>query len=113
MKKLLCAVLVSSLLLSTLAGAASSPLTSSLDRHQAQVLGLKGRGHYQHLSRNMQQQQPEEVTVEVKKPTETTTGGWTVDKGEDDAEEGLIYSADYSAVAMHAGSPPKHKHPKP
>ncbi|CAL5014392.1 unnamed protein product [Urochloa decumbens] len=111
MKKLLCAVLVSSLLLSTLAGAASSPLTSSLGRHQAQVLGRKGRGHYQHLSRNMQQQ-PEEVTVEVKKPSETTTAGWTVDKGED-AEEGLIYSADYSAVAMHAGSPPKHKHPKP
>ncbi|CAN6277212.1 unnamed protein product [Urochloa humidicola] len=111
MKKLLCVVLVSSLLLATLAGASSSPLTSSLGRHQAQVLGRKGRGHYQHLSRNMQQQ-PEEVAVEVKK-LETTTVRWTVDKGEEDAEEGLIYSADYSAVAMHAGSPQKHKHPKP
>ncbi|CAN6229893.1 unnamed protein product [Urochloa humidicola] len=111
MKKLLCVVLVSSLLLATLAGASSSPLTSSLGGHQEQVLGRKGRGHYQHLSRNIQQQ-PEEVAVEVKKPTETTTAGWTVEKGED-AEEGPIYSADYSAVAMHAGSPPKHKHPKP
>jgi hypothetical protein len=52
--------------------------------------------------------------VEVKKPTETKAG-WTVDNKGDDAEEGLIYSADYSAVAMHAGSPPKpkHRHPEP
>lgn len=56
----------------------------------------------------------QEVAVEVKKPTETKAG-WTVDNKGDDAEEGLIYSADYSAVAMHAGSPPKpkHRHPEP
>ncbi|CAN6241229.1 unnamed protein product [Urochloa humidicola] len=110
MKKLLCVVLISSLLLATLADASSAPPTSSVGGHQEQVLGRKGRGHYQHLSRNMQQQ-PEEA-VEVKKPETTMTAGWTMDKGED-AEEGPIYSADYSAVAMHAGSPPKHKHPKP
>jgi len=53
--------------------------------------------------------------MEVKKPAETTAR-WTVDHGED-AKEGLIYSADYSGVAMHAGSPPtpkpKHRHPEP
>nr|CAB3486036.1 unnamed protein product [Digitaria exilis] len=113
MKKLLCVVLVSSLLLATLAGASSSSLTSSLSRDQAQVLGRKGRDHYHpQISKNMQQ--PEEVlAVEVKKSTETKAG-LAVDNGED-AEEGLIDSADYSSVAMHAGSPPKpkHKHPKP
>ena len=54
--------------------------------------------------------------MEVKKPAETTAGWTAVDHG-DDAKEGLIYSADYSGVAMHAGSPPtpkpKHRHPKP
>ncbi|OEL24357.1 hypothetical protein BAE44_0014618 [Dichanthelium oligosanthes] len=119
MTKLLCVVLFSSLLLATLAGASSSSLTSSLIRHQVQVLGRKGRElgqfgyHHQHQSKHMQQ--PEEVAMEVKTPAETKTG-WTADQG-DDAKEGLIYSADYSGVAMHAGSPPtpkpKHKHPKP
>jgi hypothetical protein len=56
MKKLLCVVLVSSLLLATLAGASSSSLASSIGKqHQAQVLGRKGRDHYQHLRRNLQQ----------------------------------------------------------
>ncbi|KAG2575359.1 uncharacterized protein LOC120642050 [Panicum virgatum] len=87
----------------------------SLGRHQAQVLGRKGRelGQYQHQSSHMQQ--PQEVAMEVKKPAETTAR-WTVDHGED-AKEGLIYSADYSGVAMHAGTPPtpkpKHRHPEP
>jgi hypothetical protein len=53
--------------------------------------------------------------MEVKKPKEEEAkAGWTADQGED-AEAGLIYSADYSGVAMHAGSPPtakpKHRHP--
>ncbi|KAF8660296.1 hypothetical protein HU200_057865 [Digitaria exilis] len=122
MKKLLCVVLVSSLLLATLAGASSSSLTSSLSRDQAQVLGRKGRDHYHpQISKNMQQPETiyccvhdqEVLAVEVKKSTETKAG-LAVDNGED-AEEGLIDSADYSSVAMHAGSPPKpkHKHPKP
>ncbi|XP_062183774.1 uncharacterized protein LOC133887808 isoform X2 [Phragmites australis] len=114
MKKLLCLVLVSSLLLVTLAGAASYPLPSPLSRQQAQVLGRKGRElgqlgyHYQHEGK--QKQQPEEAAMEVKKSAETKAG-WA-DQGVD-AKEGLIYSADYSGVAMHAGSPPKHKHSKP
>lgn len=58
----------------------------------------------------------QEVAMEVKKTEEQATAGWTADQGED-AKAGLIYSADYSGVAMHAGSPPttkpKHKHPKP
>jgi len=54
--------------------------------------------------------------MEVKKLEEDAEAKarWTADKGED-AEAGLIYSADYSGVAMHAGSPPtakpKHRHP--
>ena len=58
----------------------------------------------------------QEVAMEVKKPEEDeeAKARWTADKGED-AEAGLIYSADYSGVAMHAGSPPtakpKHRHP--
>ncbi|PAN40540.1 hypothetical protein PAHAL_7G323100 [Panicum hallii] len=119
MTKLLCVVLVSSLLLATLAGASSSSLMPSLGRHQAQVLGRKGRDlgqlgyHHQHQTKHMQQH--EGMAMEVEKPAETTAG-WTVDHG-DDAKDGLIYSADYSGVAMHAGSPPtpkpKHRHPKP
>uniref|UniRef100_A0A0A9PLF6 Uncharacterized protein n=1 Tax=Arundo donax TaxID=35708 RepID=A0A0A9PLF6_ARUDO len=116
MKKLLCVVLaVSSLLLVTLAGASSPSLASSLSRQQqAQVLGRKGRElgqlgyHYQHEGKHMQER--EEVAMEVKKPVETKAG-WTDQSG--GAKEGLIYSADYEGVAMHAGSPPKHKHPKP
>uniref|UniRef100_A0A0A9FM03 Uncharacterized protein n=1 Tax=Arundo donax TaxID=35708 RepID=A0A0A9FM03_ARUDO len=114
MNKLLCVALVSILLLVTLAGAASSSLASSLSRQQAQVLGRKGRElgqlgyRYQHEGKH--KQQPEEVAMEAKKPAETKAS-WT-NQGED-AKEALIYSADYSAVAMHAGSPPKHKHPKP
>ncbi|XP_062183773.1 uncharacterized protein LOC133887808 isoform X1 [Phragmites australis] len=123
MKKLLCLVLVSSLLLVTLAGAASYPLPSPLSRQQAQVLGRKGRElgqlgyHYQHEGKQKQQPEEENLTVhvqeaamEVKKSAETKAG-WA-DQGVD-AKEGLIYSADYSGVAMHAGSPPKHKHSKP
>lgn len=47
--------------------------------------------------------------MEVKKPEKAL---WT-GQGEDGKEKGVIYSADYEGVAMHAGSPPKHKHPKP
>ncbi|XP_062226998.1 uncharacterized protein LOC133925160 [Phragmites australis] len=113
MKKIFCVALVSSLLLVTFAGASSS-LTSSLSRPQEKVLGRKGREldqlgyHYQHEGKHMQQ--TEGVAMEVKKPAETKAG-WT-DQGED-AKEGLIYSADYSGVAMHAGSSPRHKNSKP
>ena len=57
MTKLLCVVLASSLLLATVAGASSSSVMPSLGRHQAQVLGRKGRelGQYQHQSSHMQQ----------------------------------------------------------
>ncbi|KAL6651888.1 hypothetical protein ACP70R_010813 [Stipagrostis hirtigluma subsp. patula] len=116
MGKLLCVVLLylsSHLLLVTLGGA-SSPLTPAISRQKAQVLGRKGRElgqlgyQYQHDRKHMQQ--PEGAAMEVKKPAEMKAG-W-MDQGED-AKEGLIYSADYSTVAMHASSPPKHKHPKP
>ncbi|CAD6259213.1 unnamed protein product [Miscanthus lutarioriparius] len=123
MMKASCVVLVSSLLLATLAvaGASSSSPRSFLGRHPELVLGRKGRElsqssgyHYQHQSKHMEQH--EEVAMEVKKPEEDeeAKARWTADKGED-AEAGLIYSADYSSVAMHAGSPPtakpKHRHP--
>jgi len=58
----------------------------------------------------------QEVAMEVKKPDghEEAKAQWTANKGED-AEAGLIYSVDYSGVAMHAASPPtakpKHRHP--
>ncbi|KAJ1273274.1 hypothetical protein BS78_06G267200 [Paspalum vaginatum] len=122
MTKIFCAVLVSSLLLASLAGASSSSTSSSLGRrHQALVLGRKGRelgelGHHYRQYQSEHMQQPEVVAMEVEKPVETTNAGWRADQGED-AEAGLIYSADYSGVAMHAGSPPttkpKHQHPKP
>ncbi|TVU16425.1 hypothetical protein EJB05_39987, partial [Eragrostis curvula] len=152
MKKLLCVVLVASLLLDTLAGASSSPpLASSLSRQQAQVLGRKGRElgqlAYQHeqnsenseISSYVRPQElvdfpfhylrkerskctgryldgssfvaVQEVVMEVKKPAEKKAA-WT-DHGDDGKEKGLIYNADYEGVAMHAGPPPKHKHPKP
>lgn len=69
-------------------------------------------------------QQPEEAAAtEVKQPEEKEEEEeeeakvrWTAGQGAD-AEPGLIYSADYSGVAMHAGSPPttkpKHRHPRP
>ncbi|KAL6844448.1 hypothetical protein ACP4OV_026121 [Aristida adscensionis] len=114
MGKLLCVVLLSSLLLlATLVSASSSP-KSSLSKQHAQVLGRKGRElgqmghHYHHEDNHMQQ--TEGVALGVKKPAETKED-WT-GQGED-SKEGLIYSSDYSAVAMHAGSPPKRKHPKP
>ncbi|KAG0527895.1 hypothetical protein BDA96_06G272800 [Sorghum bicolor] len=119
-----CVVLVSILLLATLAAAdaSSSSPPSSLGRHPALVLGRKGRElgqssgyNYQHQSKHLLKS--EEVAMEVKKPKEEeeeAKAGWTADQGED-AEAGLIYSADYSGVAMHAGSPPtakpKHRHP--
>ncbi|WVZ87504.1 hypothetical protein U9M48_034133 [Paspalum notatum var. saurae] len=122
MTKIFCAVLVSSLLLATLAGASSSSVSPSLGRHhQALVLGRKVRelgelGHQYQRYQSEHKQQPEEVAMEAKKPVETINAGWAADQGED-AKAGLIYSADYSGVAMHAGSPPttrpKHKHPKP
>lgn len=59
----------------------------------------------------MEVKQPEEEEEE-----ETAKVRWTAGQGAD-AETGLIYSADYSGVAMHAGSPPttkpKHRHPRP
>jgi hypothetical protein len=54
----------------------------------------------------------QEVVMEVKKPVENKAG-WTGQGEVDGKEKGLIYSADYEGVVMHAGSPPKHKHPKP
>lgn len=52
--------------------------------------------------------------MEVKIPEEEATARRTADQS-GDAEAGLIYSADYSSVAMHAASPPtakpKHRHP--
>lgn len=50
------------------------------------------------------------MVVEVSKPAEEAG---RMDQGENGKEKGLIYSVDYKGVAMHAGSPPKHKHPKP
>jgi hypothetical protein len=54
------------------------------------------------------------VAMEVKIPEEEATARRTADQS-GDAEAGLIYSADYSSVAMHAASPPtakpKHRHP--
>jgi hypothetical protein len=54
----------------------------------------------------------QEVVMEVKKPVENKAG-WTGQGEVDGKEKGPIYSADYEGVVMHAGSPPKRKHPKP
>jgi hypothetical protein len=54
----------------------------------------------------------QEVVMEVKKPVENKAG-WAGQGEVDGKEKGPIYSADYEGVVMHAGSPPKHKHPKP
>jgi hypothetical protein len=51
--------------------------------------------------------------MEVKRPAEKKAGWTGQGEGEDGKEKEPIYSADYEGVAMHAGSPPKRKHPKP
>jgi hypothetical protein len=70
MKRILCVVLVSSLLLLTLAaGVSSPPLTSTLSRQHARVLGRKGRGlgqvgnHSQHEGKRMQNS---EVSLKIR-----------------------------------------------
>jgi hypothetical protein len=50
--------------------------------------------------------------MEVKKPAEKKAS-WTGQGEVDGKEKEPIYSLDYEGVAMHAGSPPKRKHPKP
>jgi hypothetical protein len=76
MTKLLCVVLVSSLLLATLAGASSSSLMPSLGRHQAQVLGRKGRDlgqlgyHHQHQTKHMQQHEVSSYFIHPLEPVE-------------------------------------------
>ncbi|KAL5215850.1 hypothetical protein ABZP36_007251 [Zizania latifolia] len=123
MEKLPCIVFfVSGLLLASLADdAASASLPFSMSRQQARVLGRKGRelreedllGHrYHHEGKH--KEQPQVVAVEVtttkKTAAATKAAGWT---DEDDGARvpGLIDSADYSVVAMHSPSAPKHKHP--
>ncbi|ONM12711.1 hypothetical protein ZEAMMB73_Zm00001d001989 [Zea mays] len=173
MMKPSCVLLLSSLLVATLAATSSSSPPYSVGKHPGWllVLGRKGRElgqssgyhYYQHQSKqpevssyslsyisprtcstfiplsahqrlnhepegsiqhNVQTEnltqlsvhgvQLQGVAMEVKKPEEEATARRTADQS-GDAETGLIYSADYSSVAMHAASPPtakpKHRHP--
>ncbi|NP_001142878.2 uncharacterized protein LOC100275283 precursor [Zea mays] len=121
MMKPSCVLLLSSLLVATLAATSSSSPPYSVGKHPGWllVLGRKGRElgqssgyhYYQHQSK---QPELQGVAMEVKKPEEEATARRTADQS-GDAETGLIYSADYSSVAMHAASPPtakpKHRHP--
>lgn len=115
-KKLPCVLvlLASSLVLAaTLADAASSSVHPSLNSKQAQVLlGRKGRGESDlpgyHRYRREGKEQHEVASMEVKKGA-----GLRDAAKEEEEEEGLIHSADYSGVTMHSRSPPAHhKHPK-
>ncbi|ONM12710.1 uncharacterized protein [Zea mays] len=134
MMKPSCVLLLSSLLVATLAATSSSSPPYSVGKHPGWllVLGRKGRElgqssgyhYYQHQSKQPETEnltqlsvhgvQLQGVAMEVKKPEEEATARRTADQS-GDAETGLIYSADYSSVAMHAASPPtakpKHRHP--
>ncbi|KAG8043784.1 hypothetical protein GUJ93_ZPchr0458g22685 [Zizania palustris] len=121
MEKLPCVVFfVSGLLLASVAEASSASLPLSMSsRRQARVLGHKGRGllgeddllGHRHHHQGKHKEQPQVVAMEVvTTKKKAAAAGWT-NKDDGARVPGLIDGEDYSVVAMHSPSAPKHKHP--